>query len=191
MKRLRHILAISLLMAALGLLSAPKLYAQKIALKIDAAKAMMWMPNMGLEFAVGERYSFDISAFGTYKVWGKDWTIVCIQPEFRWWLSGRQMARAYVGVAAIGAHYDIDFSGFGHKGDCVGGGLTMGYTWLLSARWSVEAYAGFGAVAYKENRFKNKDICEEFNPNKKDFGNASGYLLVPTKIGVSFSYILK
>lgn len=167
------------------------LHAQKIALKIDAAKAALWMPNLGAEFSVGDKFSFDVSVFGSYKIWGKNYKILAVQPEFRWWLSGRQMTRAYVGVSAIGAHYNLQYSDFWHKGDLIGGGLTFGYAWFLSARWSMEAYAGFGAVVYKENRYKDVKTYEDFNPNKDEFGNTSGYLLVPTKLGFSISYILR
>ncbi|MDO4496326.1 MAG: DUF3575 domain-containing protein [Bacteroidales bacterium] len=167
------------------------LYAQKVAIKMDAAKASMWMPNLGAEFAIGDSYSFDVSVFGSNKIWNQDWKMFAVQPEFRWWISGRQMARFYVGVTAIAMHYNIDYSKYEHKGDLAGGGLTFGYSWYISPRWSVEAYGGFGAIAYKENRYKNRKIYEDYNPEKKEYGNASGCMLVPAKLGVSFSYILK
>lgn len=176
---------------SLAFITPASLRAQKIALKIDAAKAALWMPNLGAEFSVGDSYSFDVSVFGAYKVWSQNYKFLAIQPEFRWWMSGRQMARAYMGVSALGAHYNLDYSGFSHKGDLIGGGLTFGYAWFLSARWSMEAYAGFGAAYYKENRFRNAKVYEDFNPNKKEYGNASGYLLIPAKLGFSFSYILR
>lgn len=166
-------------------------HAQNLAIKTDVVKLGMMMPNIGAEMAIGNKFSLDVSIQTAFKPWGQDMKCYGILPEFRYWISGRQMARAYVGVSAMYAHYDMYWDKFMHKGDAAGAGITVGYTWYLGLRWRVEAYTGFGIVGFTENRFAKEDAEEDLGIFKQNNGNNSGYKILPAKLGASISYILR
>lgn len=177
----RFLLLIFLFMA----LGASQLRAQLIAVKTDALWDCAMVPNLGIELVTGERTSVGLSAFGSKNPWGKDISLVAVMPEFRYWFSGRPMNKHFVGLSALGTNYDIVWGKKILNGDAVGLGLTFGYSFFLSSHWSLECYGSFGAVYYKLDRGYTTDL----------YSNAMmqthGYALVPFKLGVSFSYIIK
>lgn len=185
----RNIIPIMLFL--LALLTTPA-KAQRLAVKTDPLRWALMMPNIGGEVSVGDRWSIDLSVSGTQKpYWSQDAKIFCLQPELRYWLSGRQMSRFYVGAAAMWSRYDMKFEGKMHEGDAYGGGITFGYSWFLSTRWSLEAYGGFGIFGYREKRYRPTDAYGDISDVYQDFNNTSGYKMMPAKLGVSFSYIIR
>lgn len=159
--------------------------AQMLALKTDALWDVAMVPNLGVELVMGDRATIGLSALGTHKPWGKDIKLYGLQPEFRYWFSGHPMFREFIGLGLIGANYDIKWGSEHYEGDAVGGGLTFGYAFYLSPHWNLECYGSFGAVWYDQKHYYDKDNYQE---NRR---TGSGYALIPFKIGVSFSYILK
>lgn len=177
----RFLLLIFLFMA----LGASQLKAQLIAIKTDALLDCAMTPNVGLEIVTGERTSLGLSVLGNKNPWGQDISMIGVIPEFRYWFSGRPMNKQFVGIAALGSNYDIVWGNKIFMGDAVGAGLTFGYSFYLSPHWSLECYGSVGAVYYKLNRGYTTDVY----PNVMQ--NAHGYALIPFKLGVSFSYIIK
>ena len=96
-----------------------------------------------------------------------------------------------MGLGAIGGRYDIEWKNKTYKGDAVGAGLTFGYVYNITRRLSLDFHAGYGAVYYnqKENFVGSRD--EDSKENGFTQANARGYYLLPTRIGISISYVLK
>ncbi len=179
MKRICWIIFCILFLGSSGL------YAQLLAVKTDAFMDCAMTPNLNLELVTGEKTSINATVFGNYKPWGTDMKIIGGMPELRYWFNGRPLTREFIGLSGIAAVYDITWSGERYKGDALGVGLTFGYAFYLSRRWSVECHGGFGAVLYSQTRSYIKDNYSV------DYHNARGYSLLPYKLGVSIVYILK
>lgn len=172
-----------IIMLFLLTLSAFGARAQMLAVGTDLLMDALMMPSVGAEMVVGERSVVGLHAFGCYKPWGKQVKSVGVQPEYRWFFSGRPMYHFFVGAGAIATAYDVTWAGKVYNGNAAGAGLTFGYVLPLSKRANVDFHAGFGAIYYRQKEyFEGKDV---------DYANASGYTLLPTRIGISLSYILK
>ena len=165
--------------------------AQLLAVKTDGLKWALMSPNIGVEVVTGDKTSIDFSAYGNYKPWGKDMKMVVVQPEFRYWFNGRPMVREYIGFSLLAATHDITWGRHIYQGDAIGGGLTFGYVFDIGRRWNIEVYAGFGAIAYFQKEYYVNDNYEDYESGSGSKNNSTGYSLLPTKLGVAISYILK
>lgn len=166
--------------------------AQRVALKTDLLRWSLMMPNIEAELAFANRWSVDLSATGAKKpYWSKDSKMIALQPELRYWVSGRQMSRFFVGATALWSRYNVKFDHQFHDGDSYGAGITFGYTWLISARWSIEAYSGYGLFGYKEKRYFPTDDITDINSVNSSYYNTSGYKMMPARLGISLSYIIR
>ena len=183
--RPRHALPLLLLLG-----SFTALHAQQIAVKTNGLMFAAMMPNVGCEFVVGERSSIDISAFGAVNIYGNKAQIIGLMPEYRYWFNGRPMTREFVGISALGTSYDITWGDNIYQGDAAGAGVTFGYALNLSKGLNVEFHGGFGAVYFKQKQYYKNDNLEDYT-NGTAQANATGYKLLPIKIGVSISYIFK
>lgn len=183
--RPRHALPLLLLLG-----SFTALHAQQIAVKTNGLMFAAMMPNVGCEFVVGERSSIDISAFGAVNIYGNKAQIIGLMPEYRYWFNGRPMTREFVGISALGTSYDITWGDNIYQGDAAGAGVTFGYALNLSKRLNVEFHGEFGAVYFKQKQYYKNDNLEDYT-NGTAQANATGYKLLPIKIGVSISYIFK
>lgn len=169
----------------------PTMQAQKIAVKTDALLLGAMTPNLGGELIVGERTSVCLTAFGNNKPWGKDIKMMGVVPEVRYWFNGRPLIREYIGIAALGTHYDITWNEDMYKGDAIGAGISFGYVWKLTRRIAIECYASCSAVYFKHKHYNIYDNFEDYEIFENEHTNVTGWKMIPTKIGVSFTYILK
>lgn len=179
---MKRILIISTFILSLGLTQSQ---AQLLALKTDALLDCAMTPNLGIELVTGEKTSVNVSVFGNSKPWGLDMKMLGVMPEFRYWFNGRPLTREFIGLSAVGVTYDIQWGNEKYKGDAIGLGLTFGYAFYLSPHWCFECHAGLGAVYYSHKHHYLEDY------KVRDLYNANGYALIPFKVGVSFSYIIK
>ncbi|WP_288314601.1 DUF3575 domain-containing protein [uncultured Mediterranea sp.] len=166
-------------------------HAQQVAVKSNLLMFAGMAPNVGCEFVVGERSTIDLSVFGSKNVYGKQVETLGLQPEYRYWFNGRPMTREFVGIAALGVSYNIRWGERVFEGDAAGAGITFGYAFNLGKRWNIEAYGGFGAVYFKHRQYYSFDHYDETDESNTIKANAKGYKLLPIKLGVSISYILK
>ena len=181
-----------LLTAALLALSCLAARAQMVAVSTDVLMDALMIPQVGAELVVGERTSVGLGLFGSSKPWGKQVKLAGLQPEWRYYFSGRPMHRHFVGVGALGTTYDITWKGKVYDGYAVGLGVTFGYVIALTKRLNIDLHAGIGIVGYWQKEYFEADSYEQ----DMDYGapaqaNASGYVLLPTRVGVSVTYILK
>lgn len=161
--------------------------AQLLAVKTDALMDVMMIPNLNAELVIGEKSSLNASVFGSYKMYGKNFKTLGLMPEYRFWFNGRPMTREFVGLAVIGVNYDLTWGKEVYEGNALGAGLTFGYSFNLSSHWNLECYGNVGAIYYDQKRYYEGDR-EELLGNRH---NCRGYSVIPFKLGVSFSYIIK
>lgn len=179
------------LIGLLALLGTSLVSAQQVAIKTNGLMLLAGTPNLGCELVTGEHTSMDLSVFGHYNPYGLNSKLIGIQPEYRFWFNGRPMTREYIGIAALAATYDMHFGENVYDGDAVGFGVTAGYSLSLGKRLNLEFYGGFGAVIFWQKQYYKNDNYEDAFIDGSIKTNANGYKLLPIKLGVSISYILK
>ena len=163
-----------ILIVALVMLLPMKARGQLMAVNTDAALLLTQTYNAGIEVTIGQRTTLGASVLGNYHPWvHKDMRLVALQPEWRYYFSGRPMLYNFFGVSLLVANYDFDWKDENHHGDAAGAGLTFGYVLPLSERLNIDFHAGVGWVFYHEE------------------GEGVGSMIMPTKLGISLSYILR
>ncbi len=167
-------------------------HAQMLAINTDLAWDGAGAPNLGLEMVTGNRSTVGVSAIYANNPWGMDAKCVLVQPELRYYFSGRPMHSYFVGISGVGGTYNFTYKDKVRDGFGAGGGITFGYVWNFTKRWSLDFHTGFGCIYYKQ---KEHDLGDKYDDGYSVDGNiksnSHGYSLLPTKIGISLSYILK
>lgn len=181
-EKLRH-----LIVAASLLLICQNIHGQIFAVNNDLAMDALTVPNLGVELRVGERSTVALGGLFSQKVLGQKFEAVALQPEYRYWFGGRPMLHYFVGIGGIVGTYDVDWKNHIYKGEAAGAGVTVGYVARLSSRLNIDFHAGVGVVAYRFKEYYHGDHYEYFS---QDYNN-TGTWLMPTRLGVSISYILK
>ena len=143
-------------------------YLPKFAIKTNALYWATSTPNLGFEVGLAKKITLDVS--GNYNPWkfGNDCQIKhwLVQPELRYWLCER-----------------FNGSFFGLHGQ-YGAGISYGYQWIISKRWSMEATVGVGYARLKYDKYARGDGGEKLGHNTRNYFG-------PTKIGLSFIYVIK
>ena len=162
--------------------------AQQVGVKTNALMWTAMTPNVGCEVVVGEHSSIDLSVFGHYRPYGLNSKILAFQPEYRYWFNGRPMVREYIGASAMVVNYDMNIRNYVYNGNAFSVGLTGGYAFLLSSRWRLDLSCGFGLLFFFQKQYYETD---DYYVDKNIPYNSNGYKLFPSKLGVSFTYIIK
>lgn len=167
--------------------------AQRINVKTNALYWLAMSPNLGVEFRINRHMTFNlegvvnrVSGFKPYGVSNLSTKGFAFEPEARYWFSARPQAGHFVGLTAIAANYDLQFNDKRHDGDLFGGGITYGYSFVLSRHWSLETTIGVGAVYRQEKYSRNEEERAAL-----DKPNVSTVNFAPIKAAVSFVYIIK
>jgi hypothetical protein len=121
----------------------------------------------------------------------------------RFWHS-EAFNRGFVGVHATTGAYDAgginiplgvfpDFGSHRYEGWMAGVGVSYGWQWYLTPRFNVEATFGFGYLYLKYNRFGGEDDAGRTGTASQmiDQLDHVHHYFGPTRIGVSFSYMLR
>ncbi len=177
--------------ALLFCMGQPRVHAQQVAIKTNGLMWLAMMPNAACEFVAGERSTVDLSVFGAVNIYGKEAKILGVAPEYRYWFNGRPMTREYVGIAVMGTTYDITWGRKVYQGDAGGLGLTLGYVMNLSKRLNVEFTGGCGLVYFQQKQYYVNDSFDDYIGAGGVQANANGYKILPLKLGVSVTWILK
>ncbi len=167
--------------------------AQKMALNTDLVMDAMMLPNLGMEITCGEKSTFGLNLIGGYKPWwSKGGNAFALQPEYRWYFLSRPMDRWFVGAGGILGYYDLTISSKVYNGLTYGAGLTFGYVWKISSRLNIDFHGGFGLIAYNRKEYYTTDNYEQdYIKDEEIKTNATGTYLLPTRVGISISYIIK
>lgn len=122
--------------------------------------------NAGVEYAVAEQWSVDVS--GMYNPFrfggGKRWQVAFVQPEARYWFK-EALRGHFVGVHVQSGTFDAaninlpfglapELETTPHQGWFVGAGLSYGYQWRFADHWLLEGTLGLGY-----NRFDYERYC--------------------------------
>ena len=198
----RFLAVVALLFLVLGTADA-----QKVAVKTNSLYWLTTTPNAGFEFALGDRWTFEIA--GGYNPWtlNKEDNIKAkhflVTPEFRYWFcesfqghfiginanytqfnaGGIHVPEVFYKVESLG--YFLDMLQYSRsQGWAVGAGLTYGYAFPFARRWNMEFNLGLGWWYTQYDRFESR-TCGLFQERieKHAFGL--------TDLGISFIYMIK
>lgn len=181
-----------ILLTVLTIVASAHIFAQRLAVNTEVTSDLLMTPNLGVEITVGDCSTMGLNVMGNYHPWGQTMKLLGVQPEYRYYLSGRPMHSIFVGIGAVAAFYDVTHKGKVYDGVSYGGGLTFGYVFRLARRLNVDCHAGFAVVGYNRKEYY---VGDNYNTDYIISGvnksNATGYNLMPTRIGVSLTYIFK
>lgn len=163
-------------------------WAVKTNLLYDATTTM----NLGMEFKLGRKLTLELPV--SYNPWTfRDNTKLkhlTVQPELRYWLC----ESFYGHFFGFHGHYALFNAGnvnfippledYRYQGYLWGAGISYGYHWLLSKRWSLEATIGIGYARITYDKYQC-ETCGEFIESGKT--NYFG----PTKAGITLIYNIK
>ena len=183
-------------------------FAQKVAVKSNALYLATATPNIGLELAMGERWTFELE--GSYNPWNLDkdnnmkikhWLV---SPEFRYWFCNSFQGH-FIGINGNFTQYNIgalpyqisglfveltsdipqpDLTKSRVEGWAAGAGLTYGYAFPISRRWNMELTCGYGWWWTAYDQFESRK-CGLFQQK------VERHALGPAALGVSFIYMIK
>lgn len=152
--------------------------------------------NLGVEFAVGKKWTIDVPV--NYNPWtfsgDKKIKHVLVQPELRFWTCERFNGHFFgihghygrYNAGGIKLPFDMfeSFEISRYDGYLVGGGISYGYQWILGNHWNLEATIGVGYARLNYDKY-HFGSCDKFI--RKGHDNYFG----PTKVGLSIIYIIK
>lgn len=152
--------------------------------------------NLGVEIGLAPRWTLDIPF--NYNRWdlGSDtrfrhWGF---QPEGRYWFCQR-FDGWFVGLHAHYAKFNIgglpDWTPVSdnmkenrYQGDLYGAGVSVGYSWILKKRWSMEATVGLGYARINTTKYPCASCGTAIDKGGKNYFG-------PTKVGLSLIYTIK
>lgn len=180
--------------------------AQKLALKTNLLYDASTTPNIGAEFGLGRRMTGQLfyglnpwtyGGSGTETKKAKHWVLM---PELRWWTCSK-MNGWFIGVHGMGGEFNganvkVPTTGAFFKGldvfDAVrntrveghylGGGLTVGYQWILSRHWNIEAEVGAGYNRVWYDQFPCAECGTKLSEGRTHYAGL-------TKAGISLMYV--
>lgn len=191
----------NILLVALVSLSCLSVYGQQVELKTNLLYLATTTPNIGVEWQLNRHYSASLMAaynpFRFGQETGADGNRV--NPKLHHWLTSAEVRYWFcesflglnVGVNVFGGEYNVGGIRFipplkdaRYKGWGAGAGMTVGYQFPLSARWSLDFSVGLG---YSYTRYKKYDCyaCGD------KLGSYQKNYLGPTKAAVSMVYSFK
>lgn len=154
--------------------------------------------NLGAEFRLSNSLTLDLPF--NWNPWkgkrekNKQIRHFLVQPELRYWIT-EPFNGHFIGFHAHYAHFNVsnidlpfDFAqsikNGRAQGNLYGVGVSYGYQWILSNRFSLEATLGLGYF-YSDYRHYGCTYCGATQ------GHRTKNYLGPTKVGLSFIYIIK
>lgn len=172
-------------------------YGQNFAVKTNILYDATANANIGVEFKMAPRWSFDVSAdFNDWTINKHKWKHWFVQPEARYWFCDA-FAKHFIGFHAIGGQYNVgnikngisflgsDFSKLSdhrYQGWGIGGGVAYGYALPLSQHWNMEFEIGFGYVYLKYDVFECQNCGKKVDNGHHDY-------VGPTKAALNLVYV--
>ena len=178
-------------------LSATRMSAQQLAVGTNVLMDALMIPNISLEMSLGRSHTMERTVLvgqaymlmkKSYAIHGSAWGV---QPELRYFFSGRAMSRWFFGFGAHVSNYDISWGREIYKGNSAGAGLTFGYVFNLTDRLNIDVHSGFGMNYYRQKQYFAGDFYDTEYYSSMATANARGMVLMPTRMGISITYILK
>ena len=180
MKRFLTIAAVALLTVA-----AQKASAQFYAVRFNTLALATGTISGGMDVAVSKKTSLDLSLYWNPLRFSSFRTTFLIgQAGVRFWRFEPNVG-PFLGIHAAGGRYDIGNRRLHYKGFVVGLGVSYGYSWLLSKRWSLTAEIGAGLF------YTNDTRRDYFTPWSDDelIRHNRRLTVLPSKAEIGFSYL--
>ena len=169
---------------------------QVLALKSNLMADVLASPNLGVELLASPHWSFDVGIHYQPLGWGTHrWKHWIGYGEARRWLCA-PFSGAFYGFHLLcgqfntgGVHLPFGlFEGLRdsrYEGWSYGGGVSYGYQYVLSPRWSLEGTLGLGMVLLRYDRYRCRHCGMRTGSNlhKTYFG--------PTRAALSLVYMLR
>lgn len=111
--------------------------------------------NVGVDFKLGDHLSIEVPIYINPIVTGNISLLnASLQPALKIWFYNVFVGH-YLAISNLSAYYQIAMrSDAVDKGWLTGGGLSYGYSFILSKRWSMNLEIGIGAYYAKYDNFK-------------------------------------
>lgn len=196
-----------LISLAVVLSCASAAFAQKVALKTNLPGNII-SPNLALEVALGRKWTLDTQYGTNFFYWTNDvnspkyttkkFSHWMVQPELRYW-NCEVFNGLFFGLHAHGGQMNVGqyniplfilqnkdnvMKNNRYEGWFAGAGVSIGYHWILSNRFSLEASVGAGYAYIHYDKFKCATCGERLETNKADY-------IGPTKAALSLVYMFK
>ena len=188
----------ALVLAGLLFVSALGAYAQKAALKTNLISDAVTSPNIGVEFRLDPKWTFDLSGqINGWNIHNRRWRHWMVMPEARLWFCEAFQGN-FLALHVLGGQYNVgnintnvhflgsDFSQLkDHRfqGWAVGAGIGYGYDWILAKHWNLEFEIGVGWIYTRYDKYPCAECgtVEEKDKPHNYFG--------PTKLSLAIEYI--
>ncbi|NDV56949.1 DUF3575 domain-containing protein [Bacteroides sp. 519] len=166
-----------------------------VALKTNILYGATLTPNLALEIGLGKKTTLEFG--GGYNFYepssGKHWKHWLVQPEFRYWFCER-FNGTFLGIHALGGEYNFakinlplavfdDLKDYRYEGHYYGGGISIGYQWILGKRWNFEASVGAGYVRVHYDKYRCTSCGSAIDTGTKNYWG-------PTKATISLLFFL-
>ena len=158
-----------------------KICAQELAVKSNLLYDLTATLNVGTEWRIADLYTIGLSM--NYNPWtyggNKKMKQLLFTPEVR-----RYFENAFMGwFAGVHAFYGwYNWSGiamdYRYQGKVGGGGISVGYQWMLNPFWNVEVHGGLGYARFNSDKFLPEKGGAWLKESVKDY-------VGPTQVGVS------
>lgn len=200
----KHLFSLFFLLSVLWFLTPSPCHGQSVSVRTNLAWDAVSEPNLGLEFPLGKHVSLGVD--GGLKSWPRwlpwdldnventtHWRNFAVVPELRYYFSGVYEGW-FVGLDGLYSHFNVGNVTFPLglyplvrdsrlQGDLYGGGLLVGKSWWLGARWRLEAQVGAAAGYYNAAQFPCAHCAQQS-------GTAEGVTIVP-KLGINLAWNLR
>jgi hypothetical protein len=154
-------------------------------------------PNLGIEFGLSKKMTFNISGgYNPWKLKGSDesnkklvhWIV---NPELRYWFCER-FNGASIGLHGIYSQYNVGQydipllfeKAFRYEGVAYGGGVSYNYHWMVGKHFGLELSLGAGFAYMLYDKYDCPRCSEKINRYSKSY-------LGPTKLGINLIYVIK
>lgn len=167
--------------------------AQMLAVNTDVAMDICRAPSFGVELVLGKKSSLNVNALYGENILGKKARVAALQPEWRVYMSGRPMYHHYVGVQGLLAQYKFRDHTKWRDGDASGIGASFGYVLPITDRLLVDFHTSVGAVFYHQKEYFIDDNYDAHYTNAEGYptANSNGTVIMPLRIGVALTYIIR
>ena len=168
---------------------------QEVVLKTNLAYWATATPNIGVETAIGKKWSLGLSGGAQWWQYSdvrklKHWLV---QPELRYWFC-EAFNGHFLGAHLLGGQFNVGGVNFPfgmfsslkesrYQGWAAGGGVAYGNHLLLNRRWSMEFSVGVGYLYMDYKKYRCSNCGQALKQDTKHY-------LGPTKLAVSLIYNL-
>ena len=190
MKRNTFILFLLLLLFRLA-----DLHSQTLAVKSDLLTGAHYSPILSVEVKLSDRFTLEAGFhYNPFPAGGdKRWKHWFVQPELRYWMC-QPFGGHFFGAHLMYGVYNAGdmklplglFKGVRssrYEGDFLGLGVSYGYHFILSPRWSIETSLGVGFLHIGYERYRCLHCGEQTGGGYKNF-------IAPTRAAVSLVYLI-